>query len=74
MHRQKKPGYTQVVDADLQSYLDTIPKTPMLALIEEKSVFGFVRRRLRAILRQREKRPGICFHFVVEIIRDVPGP
>lgn len=36
VHRQKKPGYTQVVDADLQSYLDTIPKTPMLALIEEK--------------------------------------
>ncbi len=31
-----KEGYTWVVDADLQSYFDTIPKRPLLALIEEK--------------------------------------
>ena len=31
-----KEGYTWVVDADLQSYFDTIPKLPLLALIEQK--------------------------------------
>ncbi len=31
-----KEGYTWVVDADLQSYFDTIPKLPLLALIAEK--------------------------------------
>ncbi len=34
--RALKEGYTWVVDADLQSYFDTIPKRPLLALIEEK--------------------------------------
>jgi RNA-directed DNA polymerase len=31
-----KAGYTWVVDADLQSYFDTIPKQPLLALVKEK--------------------------------------
>ena len=31
-----KDGCTWVVDADLQSYFDTIPKEPLLALIKEK--------------------------------------
>jgi RNA-directed DNA polymerase len=31
-----KAGYTWVVDADLQSYFDTIPKLPLIALVEEK--------------------------------------
>jgi len=31
-----KDGYTWVVDADLQSYFDTIPKQPLLALVEER--------------------------------------
>ena len=34
--RGLKEGYTWVVDADLQSYFDTIPKLPLLALIAEK--------------------------------------
>lgn len=36
MDRALKDGYTWVVDADLQSYFDTIPKQPMLALVREK--------------------------------------
>ena len=31
-----KEGYTWVVDADLQSYFDTIPKQPLVALVKEK--------------------------------------
>ena len=31
-----KEGYTWVVDADLQSYFDTIPKQPLMALVKEK--------------------------------------
>lgn len=31
-----KDGYTWAVDADLQSYFDTIPKQPLLNLVEEK--------------------------------------
>jgi RNA-directed DNA polymerase len=31
-----KEGYTWVVDADLQSYFDTIPKEALLALVKEK--------------------------------------
>ena len=31
-----KDGYTWVVDADLQSYFDTIPKEPLLALVREQ--------------------------------------
>ncbi len=34
--RALKDGYTWVVDADLQSYFDTIPKEPLLALVGEK--------------------------------------
>jgi RNA-directed DNA polymerase len=31
-----KAGYTWVVDADLQSYFDTIPKQPLLSLVQER--------------------------------------
>jgi RNA-directed DNA polymerase len=34
--RSLKEGYTWVVDADLQSYFDTIPKARLMALVEEK--------------------------------------
>jgi RNA-directed DNA polymerase len=34
--RALKDGYTWVVDADLQSYFDTIPKEPLLTLVGEK--------------------------------------
>jgi len=37
-----KEGYTWVVDADLQSYFDTIPKQPLLALVREKISDGKV--------------------------------
>lgn len=37
-----KDGYTWVVDADLQSYFDTIPKQPLLALVREKISDGKV--------------------------------
>ena len=37
-----KDGYTWVVDADLQSYFDTIPKEPLLALIRERISDGQV--------------------------------
>ena len=37
-----KEGYTWVVDADLQSYFDTIPKQPLLALVTEKISDGKV--------------------------------
>ena len=34
--RWLKAGYTWVVDADLESYFDTIPKAPLLARVAEK--------------------------------------
>lgn len=34
--RSLKDGFTWVVDADLQSYFDTIPKSDLLALVEAK--------------------------------------
>jgi len=37
-----KESYTWVVDADLQSYFDTIPKQPLLALVREKISDGKV--------------------------------
>lgn len=40
--RALKDGYTWVVDADLQSYFDTIPKQPLLALVREKISDGKV--------------------------------
>jgi RNA-directed DNA polymerase len=40
--RALKDGYTWVVDADLQSYFDTIPKDPLLALIRERISDGQV--------------------------------
>jgi RNA-directed DNA polymerase len=33
-----KAGYTHVVDADLKSYFDTIPKDRLLALVADKSL------------------------------------
>jgi RNA-directed DNA polymerase len=34
--RALKDGYTWVVDADLQSYFDTIPRQPLVALVKDK--------------------------------------
>lgn len=50
--RALKDGYTWVVDADLQSYFDTIPKDPLLALVEEKISDGRVIALLRRFLDQ----------------------
>ena len=47
-----KAGYTFVVDADLQSYFDTIPHAPMLALVEKKVADGRVLSLVRAFLEQ----------------------
>jgi RNA-directed DNA polymerase len=47
-----KDGYTWVVDADLQSYFDTIPKRPLLALIKEKVSDGKVLGLLKRFLDQ----------------------
>ena len=35
-----KQGYNWVVDADLKSYYDTIPREPLLARVEEKVADG----------------------------------
>jgi len=48
-----KVGRTWVVDADMQSYYDTIPQEPLLARVEEKVADGRVLELLRAFLRQR---------------------
>jgi len=47
-----KEGYTWVMDADLQSYFDTIPKAPLLALIGEKVSDGKVLELLKRFLDQ----------------------
>ena len=47
-----KDGYTWVVDADLQSYFDTIPKPPLLALIKEKVSDGRVLELINRFLNQ----------------------
>lgn len=47
-----KLGRTWVVDADMQSYYDTIPQEPLLARVEEKVADGGVLGLLKAFLRQ----------------------
>jgi RNA-directed DNA polymerase len=47
-----KDGYTWVVDADLQSYFDTIPKVPLLALVKGKVSDGRIRELLKRFLDQ----------------------
>ena len=37
-----KDGYTHVVDADLQSYFDTIPHDRLMARVEERVSDGVV--------------------------------
>jgi RNA-directed DNA polymerase len=47
-----KDGYTWVVDADLQSYFDTIPKEPPLTLIRERISDGQVLELVKRFLAQ----------------------
>ena len=47
-----KAGYTWVVDADLQSYFDTIPKQPLLSLVQEKVSDSKVLELLKRFLEQ----------------------
>jgi len=47
-----KDGYTWVVDADLQSYFDTIPKLPLLELVKEKVSDGKVLELIKRFLDQ----------------------
>ena len=47
-----KAGYTQVVDADLQSYFDSIPHEPLLKRVQEKVSDGRITRLLTLYLQQ----------------------
>lgn len=47
-----KAGYVHIVDADLKSYFDTIPKRPLLALIGRKVTDGRVMALIEAFLEQ----------------------
>ena len=49
---QLKAGYTHVVDADLQSYFDTIPHARLMALLETSIADGAVLNLLRQFLKQ----------------------
>lgn len=48
-----KAGYTQVVDADIKSYFDTIPFESLMKRIEEKIADGRVLKLMRVYLSQR---------------------
>lgn len=47
-----KAGYTRIVDADLKSYFDTIPRGPLVGQVEEKVSDGRVIEILKAYLTQ----------------------
>jgi len=59
-NRLLKEGYTHVVDADLKSYFDTIPKGPMLARVAERisdgKVLGLIQRYLEQEILEGLKR------------------
>ena len=50
--RLLKEGYTQVVDADLQSYFDTIPHGPLMAQVQEHVSDGRLLALIEAFLHQ----------------------
>ncbi|HJX17498.1 MAG TPA: group II intron reverse transcriptase/maturase [Acidiferrobacterales bacterium] len=50
--RLLKAGYTQVVDADLASYFDTIPHAPLMARVGERVGDGRVLQLIEAFLHQ----------------------
>lgn len=50
--RLLKAGYTQVVDADLASYFDTIPHAPLMARVGERVSDGRLRELIEAFLHQ----------------------
>jgi RNA-directed DNA polymerase len=52
VNRLLKAGYHWVVDADLKSYFDTIPKEALIKRVEEKVSDGQVKELLRAYLNQ----------------------
>lgn len=47
-----KEGYTWIVDADLKSYFDTIPREPLLERVREKIADGHVLGLIEAYLKQ----------------------
>ena len=47
-----KQGYVQVVDADIKSYFDTIPRTPLTERVEEKISDGRVLELIQSFLSQ----------------------
>jgi len=53
VHRLLRTGYTHVVDADLASYLDTIPHKPLMELVKRKVADGRVLGLVEAYLSQR---------------------
>lgn len=48
-----KAGYRYVVDADIQSYFDTIPKDALMALVRERIADGRVLSLIRSFLNQQ---------------------
>jgi hypothetical protein len=50
--RLLKEGYTHVVDADLQSYFDTIPHAPLMARVQERVSDGRLLGLIEAFLKQ----------------------
>ena len=52
VERWLKQGYTWIVDADIEGYCDSLPKTPLLARVAEKSRAGTVRDLLQRFLDQ----------------------
>jgi len=52
VERLLEAGYVHIVDADLKSYFDTIPKTPLLAMVGEKVTDGRLLALIGAFLEQ----------------------
>lgn len=47
-----KQGYVQIVDADIKSYFDTIPRTPLMEQVEEKISDGRMLALIQSFLEQ----------------------
>ena len=52
VERLLKEGYTQVVDADLESYFDSIPHEPLMGEVSERISDGAVLELIRALVNQ----------------------
>jgi RNA-directed DNA polymerase len=59
VHELLQRGYVQVVDADLKSYFDTIPKEQLLARVMERVADGKVLALIERFLKQRVNDNGV---------------